>query len=162
MKTKFVLALGFFSVCMISGCYRYVHLYPVQGPLAAQAPPPIYIAKMTGAFNSGNLSVTLTNGEIFSGPWREITVKERAQRAIAGAPGEFSLATAWDVVYGQGFYTSHVLGTPLFLQTVLTGKMGTVLQVEMYRQDHGSDSSAAIDIKGVAKDSKGNIYKIVF
>jgi hypothetical protein len=33
----------------------------------------------------------------------------------------------------------------------------------MYRQEHPGDASAApIDIKGVAKDDKGNIYKLAF
>ena len=93
-------------------------------------------------------------------------MKTRVQSAAAGTPGQFSLASAWDTVYGQGFYTAHVLGTPLFAQTVLTGNQGSVLQVEMYRQEHGSDtdpnSVAPLDIRGVAKDSKGNIYKLAF
>jgi len=161
MKTKLVLALGLFSVSLLSGCYRYAHLYPIQGPLASLTPPPIYTAKMTGAFNSGNLSLTLANGEVFSGPWKAISVNERAKRATAGDPGQFSLATAWDTVYGQGFYTAHVLGTPLFAQAVLTGNQGTVLQAELYRQEHGGDD-APFDIKGVAKDSKGNLFKLAF
>ncbi|MGB9406332.1 MAG: hypothetical protein WCA89_02285 [Terracidiphilus sp.] len=166
MKTKFALIFTLMSICLISGCYRYAHLYPIQGPLASLTPPPIYTAKITGAWNSGNLSVTLANGEVFSGPWKEISVKARTQSAAAGVPVQFNLASAWDAVYGQGFYTAHVLGTPLFVQAVLTGNQGTVLQVEMYRQEHGSDtdpnSAAPLDIKGVAKDSNGNIFKMAF
>ena len=159
MKAK--LALVLLGVCLISGCYRYVHLYPIQGPLALQAPSPIFTAKMTGAFNSGNLTLTLANGEAFSGPWKAISVKDRMQNAASSTPS-FSLAPAWDTVYGHGFYTAHVLGTPLFAQASLTGTQGTVLQAEMYRQDHGADTAAPFDIRGVAKDGKGNIYKMVF
>jgi hypothetical protein len=160
MKTKLVLVIALFCVCMISGCYRYARLYPIQGPLASQTPSPIFTAKITGAFNSGNLSVILANGETFTGPWKALSVKTRAQNAASSTPEQVSLASAWDTVYGQGFYTAHVLGTRLFAQAVLTGNQGTVLQVEMYRQEHGADSSAPLDIKGVAKDSKGNIYKL--
>jgi hypothetical protein len=150
MKTKLALFLALLSVCILTACSREVHLYPIQGPLASQTPTPIFAAKITGAFNSGSITATLANGEVFSGPWKMISV---------------SLASAWDTVYGQDFYTAHVLGTPLFVQAVLTGNQGTVLQVEMYRQEHGSDtgpnSVAPLDIRGVAKDSKGNIFKIV-
>lgn len=160
MKVRFAFAFFLVCVCAMSGCYRYAHLYPIQGPLASQAPPPVFTAKMTGAFNSGSVSVTLANGEVFSGPWKAISVKERAQNATAAKPA-VSLASAWDMVYGQGFYTAHVLGTPLFAQATLTGNQGTLLQVEMYRQEHGGDTAASLDIKGVAKDSKDNIYKLV-
>src|ERR1035438_4890106 len=32
--------------CVLSGCLRVAHLYPVQGPLAAQTPPPVYAVKV--------------------------------------------------------------------------------------------------------------------
>ena len=153
MKTKLALFLALLSVCILTACSREVHLYPIQGPLASQTPTPIFAAKITGAFNSGSITATLANGEVFSGPWKMISVKKRMKSAATGAPGQLSLASAWDTVYGQDFYTAHVLGTPLFVQAVLTGNQGTVLQVEMYRQEHGADSSAPLDIKGVAKDS---------
>jgi len=157
MKARFALLL--LIVCTIPGCYRYAHLYPVQGPLASLTPPPVYTVKMTGVFNSGNVTATLADGEDFSGPWKAISVKERA---TAGSPASFSLASAWDTVYGQGFYTAHVLGTHLFAQASLVGKQGAVLQVEMYRQVLTADPGAPLDIKGVAKDSTGNVYKLAF
>jgi hypothetical protein len=146
---------------MISGCQINGHLYPVQGSLAALTPAPIFTAKITGTLAPRTIRAVLGNGEIFSGSWSVPSVKTRAERAAAGTPQPTSLAREWDTVYGQGFYTAHVLGTRFFAQTVVTGSQGTVLQVEMYRQVHGDDAAAPIDIKGVAKDSKGNIYKLV-
>jgi hypothetical protein len=161
MKKNSVLVFALLGICAIAGCYRSAHLYPVQGPLASLTPPPIYTAKITGAFNSGSISVVLADGEVFTGPWKALSVKARAQKANAGSTEQVTLASAWDTVYGKGFYTAHVLGTILFAQATLTGNRGTILQVEMYRQEHGADTSGQIDIKGVAKDSKGNIYKLV-
>ena len=163
MKARFALVL--LAVCMISGCTFTGRLYPVQGPLSSQTPTPIFTAKMTGMLKPQTISAVLSNGEVFKGTWAVPTVKVRADSAAAGTPQLTSLASAWDTVYGQGFYTAHVLGTRFFAQTSLTGSQGNVLQVEMYRQEHGSDSdphnAAPLDIKGVAKDSKGNIYKVV-
>jgi hypothetical protein len=162
MKVKFAFLL--LGVCLLSGCLQVAHLYPVQGPLAGQTPPPVYAVKVTGAFNSGGISVTLVDGEVFKGPWKALSVEDRAQ--ASRAPQSFSLASAWDTVYGPGFYTSHVLGTRLFAQASLTGSRGTVLQVEMYRQVHAGEdnpsSGVLPDIRGVAKDSSGNIYKLAF
>lgn len=158
MKTKFAFAL--IGICLISGCQFNGHLFPVQGPLASLTPPPIYSVKMTGAFNSGNLVVMLADGEKFSGPWKQLSVNARSQSA--GDSTSYSLASAWDTVYGQSFYSSRVLGARLFLRTTLTGNQGTVLQVEMYKQEDERENATSSGIRGVAKDSKGNIYKLVF
>lgn len=94
MKAKFAsLLLG---TCLLSGCLHVAHLYPVQGPLAAQTPPPVYALKVTGALNSGGLSVTLADGEVFSGQWKALSVEDRAQ--AASAQRSFNLASAWDAV----------------------------------------------------------------
>jgi hypothetical protein len=66
-----------------------------------------------------------------------------------------NLAFAWDVVYGQGYFLAHVLGTRL-RQAIVTGDMGTVLQVECQFTDGHSA------FNGVAVDSKGNIYKVAW
>jgi hypothetical protein len=44
---------------------------------------------------------------------------------------------------------------------VVTGNRGTVLNVELYKPDKVENTTAAA-IKGVAKDDKGNIYKVAF
>jgi hypothetical protein len=166
MKTKLALCLALLCVCIISGCTFNSHLYPVQGPLAAQTTPPIFTAKITGTLKPQSISAILSNGEVFKGIWTVPSVKTRTEKATEGTPAPTNLASEWDIVYGQGYYTAHVLGTRFFAQTVLTGNQGTVLQMEMYRQEHGSDadpnSAAPLDIRGVAKDSKGNIYKLAF
>ncbi len=71
------------------------------------------------------------------------------------------MSSVWDTVYGSGFYVSHVLGTRLYVQAVIPGNRGTVLNLEMYRSDEKEPNSVSA-IKGVAKDNKDNIYKLVF
>jgi hypothetical protein len=64
----------------------------------------------------------------------------------------------WDAVYGSGYYTANVLGTPLHVRSTLTGSKGTTLDVEMYRRDVPEQLT---EIHGVAQDNRGDIYKIV-
>jgi hypothetical protein len=176
MKAKFSLALTLFSAIFISGCQSLGHLYPVQGPLASLTPPPIYAAKFTlvanfskpvtvGAHSNdrqGKLAITLANGEQFQGTWKQVYEKAGTDSAPAGATGANSMAAAWDTVYGQGFYVAHVLGQPLFVHTELTGNQGTMLQVEWYDLGNENNNGAAgYGARGVAQDSKGNIYKLV-
>ncbi len=159
MKTRAVLLVC--GVSLLSGCYRIGRLYPVQGPLAAQTAPPIYAAKMTGAFNSGNITVTLANGEVCKGAWGLVS---RTPTGTGVGPANPATAPSvdwpkvWDAVYGGGYYNANVLGTRLHVRSTLAGSKGTMLDVEMYRRDVPGQLT---EIHGVAQDSGGNIYKIV-
>ena len=160
MKYKlFRLLVG---VSILSGCRATARLYPVQGPLSAQTPTPVLLAKVTGAFNSGNMSVVLGDGEVCKGRWSTVP---RAQvpkgAATASTSSTDGMPSVWDTVYGSGFYVSHVLGTRLYVRSALTGDRGTVLNVEMYRP-HNNESNILGAIKGVAKDNKDNLYKLAF
>ena len=70
------------------------------------------------------------------------------------------MPSAWDAIYGQGFYVAHVLGAKYYARTKAMGNRGTILNVEIYRPENAQGSLEAAT-KGVAKDSAGNIYKIV-
>jgi hypothetical protein len=71
------------------------------------------------------------------------------------------VASIWDTIYGPGFYVSHVLGATLYARVVATGNRGTVLNVEMYEPYFEPAGRPENAIKGVAKDNKDNIYKLV-
>ena len=168
MKTRLFAAL--LAVSALTGCTSYGHLYPVQGPLAAMTPPPIYVAKISLVANfgkpvtvgahsndrSGKIHVAV-GSEQFDGRWQLVYSQTQTPTAQDAA----ALPTAWDTIYGQGFYVAHVLGTPLFVHTTLTGTQGTVLQVAWYEQGYDTDHSAVLVSKGVAQDSHGNVYKLV-
>jgi hypothetical protein len=71
------------------------------------------------------------------------------------------MAAEWDLVYGQGFYVSHVLGARFYAKAEMAGNQGTTIRAELYEPDSTSEQSI-VKIKGVAKDNHGNVYKIVF
>jgi hypothetical protein len=78
-------------------------------------------------------------------------VPRKAQGANGGPE---DMGSAWDLVYGQGFYLAHVLGEAQYGRAVVTGSKGTVLETEIFSPGPGV-------AKAVAKDDKGNIYKVV-
>jgi hypothetical protein len=150
------------SVSVLAGCRMTGRLYPVQGPLSAQSPTPVLLAKLTGAFNSGNMTVVLADGEVCKGHWATVARPPVAKAgATASTAPDSNLSSVWDTIYGPGFYVSHVLGQRLYVQAVIPGNRRTVLKVEMYRSA-GGEPNLHREIKGVAKDNKDNIYKLVF
>jgi hypothetical protein len=159
MKAQRLFDLLLLGMFLTAGCAEG-RLYPVQGPYSALSPVPVFTARASGVFNSGNVSVTLQNGEKGSGRW---VVAQAAPASTANSPAGTqaeSMASIWDAIYGQGFYVSHVLGSKLFARAEIHGNAGTILQIEMYRSPGEPD--APINIRGVARDNKNNIYKVVF
>jgi hypothetical protein len=159
MKRRSALSLVLSSVFMIAGCsyITIVNLYPVQGPASAMAPPPYYQLTIKGNVaivngKSPTINVVLGNGESFHGSWSNFTESSANQKmpgTAASLPPQPNLAFAWDAVYGKGFFVAHLLGESV-LQTTMTGSQGTVLQAELQGR------------RGVAIDSKGNIYKMTW
>ena len=155
MKLKLcVLLLG---ISVMLGCSRTYRFYPVQGPLSAQTPSPVLVAKMTGAISSGSISVVLSDGEVCTGRWAEVPRLQVPKGANTATVPADSMSSVWDTVYGSGYYVSHVLGARS-ARGVISGNQGTVLNVELYATPEGEHTFV---IKGVAKDNKDNIYKVV-
>lgn len=151
-----------FCSSLLAGCSRTARLYPVQGTLSSQTPLPVYIAKLSGGINSGALTATLDNGDVYQGRWRAIPrPKVTKGQASAIDPSTNTMSAEWDAVYGSGYYVAHVLGTSLYARAELQAAGGKVLHVEMYRPVGGGNEAAG-EIKGVAKDDSGNIFKVVF
>ena len=158
MKARFAPALVCVSV--LSGCYLNGRLYPVQGPASAQTPPPIYKARISGGLRSGSFTATLQNGERCTGSWSQVSNKPTSKPAAQAPSSQEEISKAWDTVYGPGFFTAHVLGAHIHLHGALNCDKSTLLQVEAYRNTGANET---IDSrKGVAFDSNGNIYKLVF
>jgi hypothetical protein len=159
------LVIGLLCVSILWGCSATARLYPVQGPLSSPTPPPVYVAKMTGAFTSGDFSATLNDSEVCKGRWEQVRLPNASVDTAAAAttlPAE-NMSAEWDTVYGQGFYVARVLGARLYAKAVLTGNKGTVLNVELYKPDvPDHNNSPAATIRGVAKDNHDNVYKVAF
>jgi hypothetical protein len=160
MKTKLVLSLAALCTCVVaaSGNAFAQKLYPVQGPLAAQTPQPVFKGQVRRPVVSlGSVflllkSWTVTNEEVLQGKPKTLKASSVTPAPTTGAISlpQPNLAFAWDAVYGEGFFVAHILGNE-FGQGVFTGNQGTVLQVE------------SLDGRnGVAVDNKGNTYKMVW
>jgi hypothetical protein len=164
MRIRFATILGLFALCFFvpSTSAHAQRLYPVQGPATAQTPPPSFNAKLTNYLkNSGVITLTQAGGEAFQGPWSTVTVtfiNTKTPGTPSSYPPQPNLAFAWDLVYGPGYFNTHILGSQTIGQATATGSNGTVLQLEFQKEKLG----AIIDnIFGVAVDNKGNIYKVV-
>ncbi len=157
MKPRLFIVL--ICTAILSACTFSGHVYPVKGPAASQSPVPVYDAKISGAFNSGTLTLKLADGEAGSGHWTTATTAP-APSGAAGDNPSAQMPAAWDTVFGDGYYNSHVLGQRLFVESTITTNRSTVVQVQLYRIRNGNENLGPI--YGVARDNKGNIYKVSF
>ena len=154
MKTRILFLVA--ALLSMAGCAATARLYPVQVALSALAPQPVFPGKISGFVNSGSVSFTLTGGEACKGQWtRVVPMKTPTGATISDAPAANGMPAVWDAVYGPGYYVSHVLGSSLYARAAITGSKGTLLDVEFYKP-------GTMHLFGVAKDSKGNTYKMVF
>jgi len=154
MKKYLVFVL--LAVVLNWGC-AIARIYPVQGPLAARKPAPVYNATIRGAFFSGTLSTTLNDGERFKVPMNP---------ASSGTNTAPILESEWESVYGTGYYQFKVMPAQYHLRGASTGSKGTELDVEVYKNEirpvpATKDDHSTIELFGVAKDSNGNVYKVI-
>jgi hypothetical protein len=164
MRTRFAIFLTLLSLCFFvpPTAAHAQRLYPVQGPATAQTPPPSFNVKLTNYLKmSGNITLTQAGGETFQGTWSTVTItfiNSKTPGTPSSYPPQPNLAFAWDLVYGPGYFNTHILGSQTVGQATATGSNGTILQLEFQKEKLG----AIIDnIFGVAIDNKGNIYKVV-
>jgi hypothetical protein len=158
MKTTLVLI--FLGIGMIFGSVPAFgqKLCPVQGPLASQSKPPVFSGQIRRPMFSGSLasllkSWTVANGEVLTGKCAAVkpsSVNKKSPGTPESYPPQPNLAFAWDAIHGQAYFSAHILGQKIW-QGIFTGNQGTVLQVELLDQQHGT-----------AVDNKGNVYKFVW
>jgi hypothetical protein len=148
------------ALCTVSlaGCVVPIAFNPVAGPLAAQRPPPGYVAQIRdvifGSGPQGHLAVALEHGEIFRGTWGP-AVPSGAGTSTSAATRELDLTRDWDSVYGAGYFSAHVRGSPLHARASLAGSAGSTAVVEVY-----NEHNVCGETRGVARDSHGNLYRV--
>jgi len=125
-KVLFITVLSFTLV----SCHATARFYPVQGPLAEQTPPPVYVGKISGAFYSGNMTVTGNQGEIFSGRWEAVRQPAKSTDAPKISPSNAEMSVLSDSLYGNGFYVANVLGTRLYGRGSLKASSGKVYKIK--------------------------------
>jgi len=163
MKFRAGFAVAVFGIFFVAASAASAQrLFPVQGPAATQAAPPLFSAKLEKYLGkSGKITLVQANGETFQGTWSIVTAtfaNSKTPGTPANYPPQANLAFAWDLVYGQGYYVATILGSENVGQAIATGDRGTVLQIEFNRNQIGNIQDNHF---GVAIDNKGNIYKVV-
>ena len=155
-----LVSLAFLSAftVVVSGCSLNGSFYPVQGTLASQSPAPVYVVKFT-AHPPTSLSVSgaIANEKVSGTLIRTLPAPKQAPNVPVPPP----MTSQWDAVYGLGTYTAHVLGSGQDARGVLTGAAGTTFDVEIHT-GHAANGTGIGRLEGVAQDSKGNLYKVVF
>jgi hypothetical protein len=153
------LVLGFLSIPVISlsGCFVPARLIPISGPAAAEGCcDHRAVIKPKGAFNSGSFYVDLQEDRVFSSD------ECRGRWKAAAPPTPLvanDMASVWDTAYGEGYYTSHILGAKNCARgSGICKKRGTVLDAEVCQIENGQNRKTAT--VGVARDNKNSIYKI--
>jgi hypothetical protein len=157
---KYIITLlSVICALLLSGCSLSVtaKLYPVKGSYSEQKPLPILRALVKDVQrNSGDVTLTLPDGELCIGSWSSLAPQQVTMTSISGR-GQITsgIQTAYTTVYGTGFSVSNVPGVNRGT-AYLVGDRGTTIEVEFFT---GSGTASG---NGVAIDSKGNTYKVIF
>jgi len=139
--------------CISQGVVRSGSLVPALGPLAQPGAQPLRIIFNGAASGSGSFQATLLGGEAVQGNYA--TMSGFSTDATSGhpAPGQTAITGAdWQALYGN---PDAMLGQ-ISGQGTGSGDKGTLLKLQ-YVVD-------AMDNRGygVAKDNRGNLYRLRF
>lgn len=156
MKIK-VSLLVIALLAFLLGCSTTGTFYPVDGPLSKIQPLPVMTATANGITgNTGNISLTTSDGEFCKGRWSSIAPMSIGYSATsASGLATHGMSSVWATVYGSGFSVRNLPGVNKGEAMLVCGR-GTVIHVEFYT------GSGTANGWGVAKDNKGNIFKVLF
>lgn len=137
------------AALVISACSTTATMYPVEGPYFDNNKVQGIDAKIDGIMsNSGDLSVTLPDGESLSGKWSVV-----APQSVSSSWG--TLFTQYGSISGSNSVVTTKAGANKGT-AYLVGEKGTTMDVEF---TVGSGTASG---NGFGKDSNGNVYKIIF
>lgn len=150
--------LIFIITCLVfTSCSKTVFLYPYSGPIVENKNVRVLKAKASGITgNTGKITITLPSGEVLNGRWAsmapmEVTYSQGSSRGYASD----GMRSIWAKVYGSGYTIRNKPGVNKG-EAYLVGSKGITLEIEFYT------GSGTANGTGVAKDNKGNIYKVIF
>ena len=138
-----------FSFLLLSSCTTTANFYPVEGPLSEQNPIPVIVASVDGIMgNTGNIFLTMPDGENCKGKWSSAA-------GVSVSVGTVNLFSQYASIFGTGFSVSNTPGVNRG-EAILLGDRGAKIEVEFYT------GSGTANGYGLAKDNRGNIYKLLF
>jgi hypothetical protein len=143
--------LAAFSAALLAGCSasQVVTFYPVKGPLSAQTPLPVAKAAAEGITgNTGPLTMVLASGETCSGQW-----SSAAPQQMQVSTG--NLFSTYGALAGYSMTAGNVPGVNRG-EAFMSCDRGTKIEAEFFT------GSGTANGYGVAKDSAGNVYKMLF
>jgi len=133
----------------LSACSTTANLFPVEGPLTEQTSVSAIVAKVDGiAGNTGNFSLTLPNGSLCNGKWSSVAPTQTTHTST-------SLFTQYGTVAGYSRSSGNVPGVNRGM-AFATCTDNTRIDAEFFT---GSGTANGF---GVAKDTNGNVYKMIF
>lgn len=149
MKNETASAL--IACALLSGCMSAdVSMYPVEGPLSKQLPLPVLKAKAVGVeSNSGPILVTLPDKQECKGTWSSVAPK-------TGSVSTGALFSAYGGALFGSTVTTGILPGVNKGQAFMACNRGTTLEAEFYT------GSGTANGYGIAKDTNGNVYKMLF
>jgi hypothetical protein len=148
-RTQIRLFALLLAATLAAACSTTARLYPVEGPLAAVTPPPVIEALVEGITgNNGRLSWTMPDGATCVGEW-----SSAAGSQITFVQG--SLFSQYGATYGSGFAVGSGGGqNPGRGFAACTD--GLRFDVEFVT---GAGTASGF---GLARDSAGNVYRVLF
>jgi hypothetical protein len=133
----------------LAGCSTTANLYPTSGPYSQQVPTPVVVVKVEGITgNTGPASLVLPNGETCQGQWS----------SVAPTHSSITSGSLWSR-YGAlaGFSVTNGLVPGVNKgQAFLNCSKGTKIEAEFFT------GSGTANGYGVATDTAGNVYKMLF
>lgn len=136
--------LIFIVLIVFSSCVT-LELYPVKGTASTQVPITVIKAKAKGIMgNSGKVILTMPDGEVCKGRWSSTA-------GVKGSRNNVGLL----VDYGQELGLSP-RGNENRGYAMAVGRKGTSMEIEFLT---GAGTAHGF---GVAKDNRGNVYRVLF
>jgi hypothetical protein len=149
MRTQALQSLVLTSIFCLGACSASVELYPVKGPYSEQTNKPIIHATAHGVMgNTGRFVVTLPNNETCEGRWSSAA-------GVMVASGTGTLFSQYGSLVGFGTAISNVPGVNRG-EAMSFCPSGRSLEAEFYT------GSGTANGYGIARDSEGNVYKMLF
>ncbi|MCD9146230.1 hypothetical protein [Pseudophaeobacter flagellatus] len=142
-RFSFVFLLG------LAACSTTANLYPISGPLTEENPIPTLIATVDGITgNTGNFNFTMPNGSACSGKWSSV-----APQFASVTTG--TLFAEYGSVAGYSTTVGNLPGVNRG-QAFSTCSDNTRFDIEFFT------GSGTANGYGIAKDTRGNVYKMLF
>lgn len=138
------------SALAVGGCSTTADLFPIAGPLSHTVPLSVLTAKVDGITgNTGGVSLVMPDGETCKGRW-----SSAAPTYTASTSGSL-----WDRYGNLAGFSGTTVGIAPGVnrgEAFLACSRGTTIKVEFFT------GSGTANGYGLAEDSRGNVFKMLF